>query len=205
MDMHKNDALDAGLARLGALSPEGYALGLHIRYASALLMFQTYRADWLDVYSRRGYLMCDPVVSWAIGHLGWSRWSAIDHPDPNNVMGHARDYGLTYGVQISCGPLESRSIGGFARSDREYTDAEAGEIHAIVEKLHALTEPKANLTKAQKEALRLIAKGSRYAEAAAELGISESALKARLNAAKERLMARTIAHAVQRAVEFRLI
>ncbi|MEZ5722989.1 MAG: hypothetical protein R3D59_16405 [Paracoccaceae bacterium] len=48
-------------------------------------------------------------------------------------------------------------------------------------------------------ALRLVARGNRYAEAAALLGISESALKARLRSARERLFVRTTAEAVQRA------
>jgi LuxR family transcriptional regulator len=53
--------------------------------------------------------------------------------------------------------------------------------------------------------LRLIAAGDRHAAAAAKLGISESALKARLTAARQRLMARTTAEALQRAQEYRLL
>ena len=50
-----------------------------------------------------------------------------------------------------------------------------------------------------------MASGSRYAEAAALLGISESALKARLKSARERLYARTTAEAIQRAQEYNLL
>lgn len=55
----------------------------------------------------------------------------------------------------------------------------------------ASTPPPDQLTPAQRMALRLIAKGSRHAEAASILGISESALKARLRSARDRLMVRT--------------
>jgi LuxR family transcriptional regulator len=61
------------------------------------------------------------------------------------------------------------------------------------------------LTKAQVEALRCIAQGDRHAAAAAKLGISESALKARLTAARHNLMARTTAEAIQRAKDYRLL
>ena len=53
--------------------------------------------------------------------------------------------------------------------------------------------------KAQIEALKCIAGGDRIAAAAAKLGISESALKARITSARIRLMARTTAEAIQRA------
>ncbi|MEY4872948.1 MAG: hypothetical protein RLZZ563_2278, partial [Pseudomonadota bacterium] len=45
----------------------------------------------------------------------------------------------------------------------------------------------------------------RHAAAAEKLGISESALKARITSARIRLMARTTAEAIQRAKDYRLI
>ena len=68
-----------------------------------------------------------------------------------------------------------------------------------------MTEPPDSLTTAQIDALRLIAAGDRYAAAAAKLNISESALKARLISARQRLMARTTAEAIQRAKDYRLL
>jgi LuxR family transcriptional regulator len=68
-----------------------------------------------------------------------------------------------------------------------------------------MTEPPTKLSKAQVDALRLIADGDRYAAAAAKLKISESALKARLNSVRQALLARTTAEAVQRARDYRLI
>ncbi|MEL7177474.1 MAG: LuxR C-terminal-related transcriptional regulator, partial [Pseudomonadota bacterium] len=67
------------------------------------------------------------------------------------------------------------------------------------------TQPPENLTPAQIEALKLIAEGHRHAAAAAELNISESALKARLTSARQRLLARTTAEAIQRARDYRLL
>ena len=119
-------------------------------------------------------------------------------------MEHAAQFGLRFGAGIACGELSSRSIVGVARADREFTDLEIAALAALVEEMHAISAQPARLTRAQLEALRCIADGHRHASAAAELGISESALKARLASARDRLMASTIPEAVQRAKDYRL-
>ncbi len=197
--------LELGLARLRRLAPQGFALGLHIRFASAHVMVQTYDPAWIELYTSRGYMMCDPLVSWGFSTTGTARWSELNHPDPHNVLGQASEYGLTFGVAVSCGPTSSRSVGGFARSDREFTDQEIKLIEQTVLLLHEESTPPDSLTDAQRHALRMIASGHRYAEAAALLQISESALKARLKSARDRLYARTTAEAIQRAQEYNLL
>ena len=62
-----------------------------------------------------------------------------------------------------------------------------------------------DLTEAQVDALRCIANGDRHTAAAERLGISESALKARISGARVKLGARTTAEAIQRAKDFRLL
>jgi LuxR family transcriptional regulator, quorum-sensing system regulator SdiA len=203
--MAKAIGLDMGLAKLSALAPAGYALGLHIRFASVQIMVNTYDPRWIEIYTHRGYMLCDPLVSWGFGTEGNIRWSALDYPDPHNVMGQAREFGLNYGVAVSHGPTSSRTIGGFGRSDREFTDTEIEAIADLVRVLHRETEPPERLSVPQVEALRLISKGYRYSEAAQRLGISESALKARLRTARERLLCRTSAEAIQRAIEAKLL
>lgn len=203
--MSKATTLDQGLTRLRELAPAGYALGLHIRFASAQIMVQTYDPRWIEIYTSRGYMLCDPLVSWGFGTEGSCRWSALNYPDPHQVMEQAKAFGLTYGVAVSVGHTSSRSIGGFARSDREFTDGEIAAITKLVETLHLEATPPERLSDVQLDALRLVAKGFRYIEAANRLGISESALKARLRAARDRLMCRTTAEAIQRALEAKLI
>ncbi len=197
--------LDQGLSKLNDLAPRGYALGLHIRFAAAHLMIQTYDPRWSETYTEKGYMLADPMVFWGFGNDGAIRWSEIDLPDPLGIMAQARAYGLAYGVAVSAGPTSSRTIGGFARDDREFTDAEIDQIRDIVETLHTRATPPDRLTPAQRMALRLVAKGNRHAEASATLGISESAFKARLRAAREALFVRTTAEAVQRAQEYNLL
>lgn len=193
------------LDALGRLAPRGYSAGLHIRFASPLVYVRTYPPSWTRLYDEQAFALRDPVVFWGLGVKGKTRWSAIRLPDPFNILGQARAHGLTYGVAVSIGPITSRSIIGCARADREYSDDEMDQIAFIGQRLHALAEPSTELTPAQIEALRLLAEGDRHAAAAAKLGISESALKARLQSARIRLQARTTAQALKKAREYGLL
>ncbi|WP_424940905.1 autoinducer binding domain-containing protein [Aliiroseovarius sp. S253] len=193
------------LAKLDRLTPSGYSIVLHIRNASPHLQYKTYDPAWSKFYAERGYMLADPVVFWGFGTDSAIRWSALELPDPHRILEQAAEYGLVYGVAIAFGLTSSRTIAGFARPDREFTDDEISELQTIVERLHSITTPPETLTPSQQAALQHVAKGHRYAEIAALLGISESALKARLRSARERLSARTTAEAIQRAQESGLI
>lgn len=197
--------IERELKYLGTVVPNGFSIGLHIRFTSPLMMFQTYDQAWLDHYTDNGYVLRDPCVAWGFSTTGTIRWSDLSLPDPFGLFKEAAQYGLLYGLTSAHGPIRSRTIASFARGDREFTDEEITTIHDVVAGLHDLTEPPDELTKAQIEALRCIAGGDRHAAAAAKLGISESALKARITSARNRLMARTTAEAIQRAKDYRLI
>jgi LuxR family transcriptional regulator, quorum-sensing system regulator SdiA len=193
------------LGQLKAAAPSGYAIGLHIRFAAPLITAHTYPEEWLRIYTSRAYALRDPLIFWGLSCEGTTRWSEIELPDPFDIFGQAREFGLNFGCAVACGPLTSRTIVGAARADREFEDAEIARIQAMVWKMHEIAEPPEELTKAQVEALKCIADGDRHIAAAARLGISESALKARLTAAREKLSARTTSEAIQRAKDFRLI
>lgn len=197
--------INAVLAKLSRLAPCGYFIGLHIRFAAPIMQFQTYPQAWSDHYSTRAYALRDPIIAWGFSTTGTSRWSTLPVPDPFGILREAAEFGLKYGVVVAVGPISSRTISGLARDDREYTDSEIERISEYIRRLHQITEPPESLTKAQIEALRCIAEGDRHAAAAAKLGITESAFKARLISARERLMARTTAEALQRAKEYRLL
>ena len=193
------------LNELQRLSPCGYAAGLHIRFAAPLVTSHTYPEEWLRIYTSRAYALRDPLIFWGLSCEGSTRWSEISLPDPFDIFGQAASFGLRFGCAIACGPLTSRTIVGAARDDREFTDPEIARIQALVWKMHEVVQPPEELTKAQVEALKCIADGDRHIAAAARLGISESALKARLTAAREKLSARTTSEAIQRAKDYRLI
>ena len=203
--MFNKVVFDRELQTLGELAPAGYFLGLHIRFTSPLMSFTTYDPAWTEHYTNNGYVIRDPMTAWGFCTTGSTRWSNKKIPDPFGIFKEAASYGLRYGVTISCGPISSRTIASLARADREFLDEEIDQIEQIVFRLHDITEPPQKLTKAQIEALKCIAEGDRYAAAAAKLGISESALKARLTSARQRLMSRTTAEAIQRAKDYGLI
>lgn len=197
--------LDLELHKLGLLAPAGYFVGLHIRFASPLISFQTYDQAWLDHYTAQAYALRDPTIAWGFSVTGASRWSEFTIPDTFGILSEARDFGLRYGLSVACGPISSRTIASFARGDREFQDDEIERISQIVRRLHEITEPPESLTKAQIDALRCVAMGDRHAAAAARLGISESAFKARLNSARQKLLARTTAEAIQRAKDYKVL
>lgn len=197
--------IQAALPKLGKLAPAGYFLGFHIRFAAPLMQFQTYSQAWSDRYAMNAYALRDPVIAWGFSATGACRWSVLPVPDPFGILKDAADHGLRYGLTVSYGEITSRTIACFAHDVREFTDPEVETISATIRRLHDELKPPESLTKAQKEALRCIAEGDRYAAAAAKLGISESAFKARLISARERLDARTTAEALQRAKDYRLL
>lgn len=203
--MSLKSGIDLELRGLSLLTGAGYLIALHIRFATPMLTFQTYPQSWIDHYTERAYQLRDPIVAWGFSTIGATRWSALPIPDPFGILVEAASYGLVYGVTVAAGPISSRTIASIARSDREFTDTEISRFEMVVRRLHDMTEPPESLTPAQVEALRLIAAGDRHAAAAAKLHISESALKARLNSARQRLMARTTAEAIQRAKDYRLL
>lgn len=203
--MSLRTGIELHLHRLSLMSPGGFFFALHIRFALPLLHHQTFPAEWTDRYTEEAFALRDPVIAWGFSMTGTARWSEITIPDPFDIFGQAREFGMIYGFAVSCGPIKSRTIASATRADREFTDAEIAAFAAIINNLHDMTEPPTKLSKAQADALRLIADGERYAQAAAKLKISESALKARLNSVRQALLARTTAEAVQRARDYRLI
>ena len=131
--------IDKGLKQLAKLAPSGYFVGLHIRFTSPLMTFQTYPQAWTDHYTVNGYAMRDPIIAWGFSELGATRWSEITFPDTFGILAEGARHGLVYGVAVSCGPVTSRTISGLARADREFLDDEVQLAKQIITELHDLT------------------------------------------------------------------
>lgn len=196
---------DADLDELRLAAPSGYFIGLHIRFISPLMIYQTYDQRWVEHYTANAYVLRDPVTLWGMANTGVIRWSDPALKDPHRILVEAASFGLRFGLTVACGPPSSRSIAGFARPDREFDDQEVQSIQRCVLRMHDRFALPATLTQAQLEALRCLARGDRNSDAALRLGISESAFKARIVSARERLSARTTAEAIRRARDHRLI
>ena len=203
--MFIGEALDAAFEELDEIAPAGYAAGLKLRFSGPALVRDTYPAKWTKHYAESLMAFWDPTVVWALANTGHARWSALKIPDPMGVMKQARAHGLNYGVVISLGKLSKRSLLGLANSEREFEDKEINQALDVFTRIHELVTDSKFLTKSQLEALRLIAGGDLHTAASDKLGISESALKARLKSARIRLNARSTAEAIIRAKEHNLL
>ncbi|MDP3195292.1 autoinducer binding domain-containing protein [Tabrizicola sp.] len=195
---------DGTLDELRLLAPAGYFIGLHIRFTSPLMTYQTYDHRWVEHYTANAYVLRDPATIWGMANTGVIRWSDPAFSDPHRILPEAAVFGLRYGLTVACGPTSSRSIAGFARADREFETQEIRMIQSCVKRMHDRFALPTSLTQAQLEALRCLAGGDRHSDAASRLGISESAFKARIVSAREKLSARTTAEAIRRARDYRL-
>lgn len=189
------------LDSLEAIAPNGYSVGLHIRFAAPAYVRSTYPQGWRDKYMGEAYGLRDPLVFWGVARTGVSRWSEIDMPDPFGILDEAARHGLRYGAIASVGKITSRSMVGIARGDRECTDAELAQLEDLTRGLHEVGEPLEDLPASVVEALRLEAEGT------APPGGPESAdaHAARLTEARDILGTPTTAEAIRMARYHRLI
>jgi len=153
-------------------------------------------------------MLHDPVMRWLYSHTGATRWSALEADDSQGILKLAATYGMRYGAAISCVDNDQtgqRSFGSFTRFDREFTDEEIALLSEEVIRLHLATRPPSNLTRAEKEVLEMVKNGMLLKQMAAELGVSQGAVKQRLKNAKLKLGANNSAQAATKAMEFGLI
>ncbi len=125
------------LHRMEQASPSGFAIAFHIVHVTPSYLFQTYDPVWLEYYSANGLVMQDPVVAWSYSNNGQVRWSELD--DPANVMSKAAEHGLVYGIAMGNEAGDSRSVAGFARADREFSDDEIARLAGEFGRLHDIT------------------------------------------------------------------
>lgn len=198
---------DVGKTHLAELAPAGHYVAIRIGFAFPVFEENCLPTEWVELYTADGLMLRDPVVNWMYSNVGSTRWSALEHMDENSVLKMACQYGLVYGAVVCCmdETTAERSYGSFARSDREFTDLEVRRLEQAIAREHKARRRPTNLTSAESEALRYVRDGLRFKEIAYQLGISESAVKARLTNAKRKLNAKTSVQAVSIATTFSMI
>ena len=72
--MSKVSVIELLLNEMAIAAPAGFAVGLHIRYVSPLIMVNTYPEAWQEVYTAKGYGLRDPTLAWGLSHSGTRRW-----------------------------------------------------------------------------------------------------------------------------------
>lgn len=182
---------------ISGIAPAGYYVGLRVGFFAPEIEINTFPVEWVEKYTIEALALSDPLRHWALTNTGVMRWSGIIGSASNPVLDAYADFGCRYGAVMSISRKNEktkRSIGYFSRTDRELTDEEIRDICKVLLTAHT-HDKKLSLTRAQTEALRLSASGLRHKQIAHELQISESAVKARLKSAMERMGARTTAQA----------
>ena len=112
---------------------------MHFHFASPRYLLVSYGKSWTRYYSENGFVLKDPTVLWALRSEGTTRWSDLAENDSAGVLRTAKEFGLAYGLATSVHAHGRKSLGGFAREDREFTEAEAENMLALFGELHTAT------------------------------------------------------------------
>ena len=182
--------------RLADLSPAGCYVALRVGFYAPEIELNLFSKEWIDHYTFSGHALADPLLLWCHQNEGSARWSEIIDLGSSDILQDYQSFGYRFGSVTSVpGTLSmpKRSLGIFARTDREPLETEMSEIDEILYELHS-NKP-AQLTQAQLDALRLYSKGYLQKQIAHELSISVSAVKARLRSGADRLKASTLREA----------
>jgi len=137
--MENGDNIIESVRRLDALCTAGYAIALHISFTTPRFLFQTYSREWMEIYSEKGLVLKDPTVLWGFSNSGVARWQDLEDIDDSGILPMAGDHGLKFGFTYAVDRDDSRSISSFARSDRDFINAEIDEISGIIDRLHTQT------------------------------------------------------------------
>lgn len=193
------------IERMSRLADAGFYVALHAGFSFPRQEVNRLPTEWIEYYSVRGLLVHDPVMRWVYSTTGVARWSSITTPDPQKIMRAAEKHGLTNGVAMCiAGEAGYRSYANFFHKGRPFTDLEIAQLFDIMKSLHRGDSGEVPLTTAEVEALRLQSEGMRLKQIAWELGISVSAVKARLSNAKRKLGAQTASQAAVMATSKRI-
>lgn len=132
----------------------------------------TYNPTWQEYYWRHNLINRDPIISFGAKNIGAVRWSDVDLTQNGNAVNQARDFNMKNGIVLSVQVDGERAIAGLATSSPP-SETSIKEARIILAALQASKtgEPKIDLTKRQKEILRLIADGASAAATAHELDI----------------------------------
>jgi LuxR family transcriptional regulator len=190
------------------LAPAGYYVALRVGYSFPEEEINCLKQAWVEQYTQRGLFIHDPSIRWIYANQGAVRWSEIALPDPAGVMALARHLDLRFGATISVsGSADrgTRSYGVLFRNDREFEDRELEHAFQALKRLHLHAQSGPTLTDAEAEAIRMRADGLLIKQIAAELAISDSAVKARITSACRKLGAKNAIEVLAIATVRRLI
>lgn len=185
--------------------------------------FTTYPDAWTEIYVEKRYFDIDPVINVARSGFMPVDWSSLDQrsAQTSRLFKEAHSFeigpsGLTIPIR---GPKGERCLFSVASNlpKREWSRLRASSIHELQilsqylhETVFSATGLREvgryrDLSRREVECLQLLARGRISKQIAADLGISENAVKLYLRSARKKLGAATSHHAVAKAIFLELI
>ena len=183
------------------------------------ILFQRFPAQWLDRYSRKGYVFRDPIIQQLLRERAPFTWRegykrCPERRDVSLIRGEATEFGLRDGYVVPIrtidGEIVSLSFGGPeilpALADLSVLNFAAN--YALGRHLHRLANwqrVSSNLTPREWDCLLWAGEGKTNWEISAILGISRSTVTKHIMAAREKLGAVSKAHAIALAIRTKLL
>lgn len=187
------------------MNVSGYSLLVNYSVRGYQHFESTYPREWQDEYDSRHYHVLDPALMWSMFNEGTRRWSETGIPDTRRVMKKATKHGLNYGA-IWCRKTGNKKTVLFAAKEkREFSDIEINLINEEITPFFEAITPTRTLSNGEIIALNLYSKGASFKEVAAEIGVTESAIKERIASAKRKLDCRSTAQLIRLATEQKLL
>ncbi len=191
------------LSWVQTVCPSGFKLLAGIQDGRVSTRVNGTTGAWQRTYRANSYRYADPVVAWGLRRTGCRQWTRLDRPRPDDPGGfflQAHGHGIVTMAGISVAGQGARSILELISETRGFDISLLGELKVRLAELHPLfLREQPRMTYGEAEALRLLAAGASICQAAHALGISESAVKLRLRAARKRLGAPTTLAAIHTA------
>jgi LuxR family transcriptional regulator, quorum-sensing system regulator SdiA len=200
--------LQSMTSQINLIAPAGFYVALRVGFSFPEEELNALPETWVEFYTTHGLVVHDPAMKWVYGNVGAARFSDFGLADPHQVRAHAAVFGLGHGLAISHMTRSDkgrRSYGLFFRDDRDFESVEVDVLQRVLEDLHSGRDDGPTLTAAEIEALKMQSEGLRLKQIATRLGISESAVKARLNNVKRKLGAKTQSQAASIAASRRIL
>jgi len=193
-------AFNTEMALIENIASMGSILAFNVGFKGPEHFHSTYPELWRDEYEAASLHFVDPAVMWPLLNAGDIRWSEIKLPDIRGVFKKARSHNLNHGAVFSRQIGNTKTILSVSRHDRELTDGEMISLSVQWDRLSSLVDGRAGLTEKEMKVLACARDGFDYGETAAELNISLGAVKARMEKARSKLGANSVAQAVAMAI-----
>lgn len=198
---------------LGPFGVSAYAVGLLRRDGQPNVIYMTtWPRAWMELYAANGFIADDPLVAEAIANpepFSWDEMKARRGLAGNRVIEAAAGFGWREGFAVPIhGPGEARGIVALAAERLQVPGAAARAAlvriarcgFATARRLHDRQAGPMALTRREREALALVARGLDDAAIGDALGVTRASAHMYVERAKRRLGAGTRAQAVATAL-----